>query len=286
MAYDLEKYGDFYEKDAAVGAANRLAETQYGLRDGQIYAPSVYYTNYVKQLGLVARWADKAGANLLDIGCGDGELREKLKRIKKYVGLDVSPSRIAYCREKFKDGRNSFLVGEILNFDFSGEQFAVIVASEIIEHVPDDDLFMVKIKKLLVPGGRLILSTPLADRHLDLADKIYEEQHLRLYDTRSVKELLLKHGFKIVKIRSVGFRLKIKLNKFNKKILSLFKESGFGKEEFFEFSLQYNNFFNKLYFKLGRWRWLWLALFNLLNFFSKIFPRRGNQVIILAKLKE
>lgn len=286
MDYNKEKYADYYENDQDIGARVELVESQYGFKNGAIFSPTVYYTNYIKQLGYITRVADTAGAELLDIGCGDGLLCEKLKKVKIYTGIDVSLGRIKRCKKRYFDKRNLFVIGDFLNYDFKSSQYDVIVASEIIEHVPDDGDFLRIINSLLKPGGKLIVSTPLAPEFIDLPCNLYKDQHLRCYSRCVLSERLFKNHFKIIKIKYVGFKINIKINKYNRKIFNLVKKEKFdGQDIKFEFNIQSNSLLDRLYFVFDKYKltWAWKLIYNLFSFLANIFPKYSSQIIIVAK---
>ena len=106
---------------------------------------------------------------LLDLGCGAGLASEALAAIGHDVlGVDASAPAIDAARAhqaltQGEAGRSSgtlsyrcdtaeALVGE-------GQKFDVVLALELIEHVPDPADFVMLLERLLVPGGLLIVST-------------------------------------------------------------------------------------------------------------------------------
>jgi 2-polyprenyl-3-methyl-5-hydroxy-6-metoxy-1,4-benzoquinol methylase len=90
---------------------------------------------------------------VLDFGCGSGELAE-LVPCDQYVGFDINKVSIARCRSKYPNHR--FTDTE----PFSPGAFDTIVALAVIEHVPDPAAFLVSLGRKLLPGGRIILTTP------------------------------------------------------------------------------------------------------------------------------
>jgi len=87
--------------------------------------------------------------------------------------------------------------------------FDVVWASEVIEHVADTARWLSEVRRVLVPRGRLLLTTPSHGR-LRLAVggiERYSEplgDHLHLYSARSLGELLTEFDFAVTELRGVA----------------------------------------------------------------------------------
>lgn len=109
------------------------------------------------------------GYSCIDVGCGGGLLCEPLARLGASVtGIDPSQSSIQ-AAEEHRDWFSSSL-SENLNYKMTSiedfvvneshhNQFDAVVASEVLEHVQDLDLFIKCCEKLIKPGGNLIVTT-------------------------------------------------------------------------------------------------------------------------------
>lgn len=102
---------------------------------------------------------------LLDLGCGDGALAGVLHSHLKLpvVGVDTSEKGLALAKRMFA---NRGFVGEfrlISSYDtgFQDSSFNVVVCSDVIEHVDDPRAMLREILRVLVPGGRLVITTPI-----------------------------------------------------------------------------------------------------------------------------
>ena len=100
-----------------------------------------------------------APANILDAGCGEGLLAEKLKILpyKSYLGMDVSKEAIALATGRLGDERSRFTVADALAFD-TDERFDVIVFNQSLYYLSEPAALLVKYQKLLTPNGRIIVS--------------------------------------------------------------------------------------------------------------------------------
>lgn len=100
-----------------------------------------------------------SGLKILDIGCGGGLVCESLARLGADVtGIDADAVAIGVAREHAKASglAIAYLCGAAETLE---EQFDVVLALEIIEHVPDPAAFVASCARLVKPGGMVIFST-------------------------------------------------------------------------------------------------------------------------------
>ena len=104
------------------------------------------------------------GLKCLDIGCGGGILSEPLSRLGAIVtGIDASEmaiqSAIAHSRKSRLDiDFKCMSTGDLIKSSLDN-QFDIIIASEVIEHVSNRALFLSDIAKLCKPGGLVVFTT-------------------------------------------------------------------------------------------------------------------------------
>lgn len=89
---------------------------------------------------------------------------------------------------------------ESFSFD---DRFDVVIALDVIEHISNLGLFLDRCKEHLVPGGRLILTTPNAFNMFSLVEKITHDEpnvnkdHTLYLNKPTITVLLRKNGWKI-----------------------------------------------------------------------------------------
>ena len=104
------------------------------------------------------------GLKCLDIGCGGGILSEPLSRLGAIVtGIDASEmaiqSAVAHSRKSRLDiDFKCMSTGDLIKSGLDN-QFDIIIASEVIEHVSNRALFLSDIAKLCKPGGLVVFTT-------------------------------------------------------------------------------------------------------------------------------
>jgi 2-polyprenyl-6-hydroxyphenyl methylase/3-demethylubiquinone-9 3-methyltransferase len=103
-----------------------------------------------------------AGLRLADIGCGGGLVAEPMTRLGCTVtGIDAGAAAIeaARARGESADLTIDYRVADIEGLARTGEQFDIILALEIIEHVADRETFFTTLGRLVKPGGIFIGAT-------------------------------------------------------------------------------------------------------------------------------
>ena len=101
--------------------------------------------------------ADLRPGRLLEVGCGEGEFAERVVRElgAKVVALDLSPHMVERTRARGIDAR----VGDVQALAFADAEFDVAVANWMLYHVPDLDLGIAELGRVLRPGGTLVAAT-------------------------------------------------------------------------------------------------------------------------------
>jgi 2-polyprenyl-6-hydroxyphenyl methylase / 3-demethylubiquinone-9 3-methyltransferase len=105
--------------------------------------------------------AGRSGLRLLDVGCGGGLMSEPLARDGlQVVGIDASAGNIGAARRHAGDLPGlDYRIGEPAVALAPGEQFDVVLALEVVEHVADVPAFLAEVAARVAPGGLLIAST-------------------------------------------------------------------------------------------------------------------------------
>jgi len=98
---------------------------------------------------------------VLDAGCGSGYGSAELARSAGMVaGADLSGDAVDYARGHYPLPNLHFLQASCTALPFAAASFDLIVAFEVIEHLPDWRAFLVEARRLVAPGGQCVFSTP------------------------------------------------------------------------------------------------------------------------------
>ena len=147
---------------------------------------------------------------ILDLGCGQGHITEKMRQAidcAEFSGLDYSISAINYAHEKYPG--IDFAVGDANDSPYAKEFFDVVVCNNLWEHVPDPVFLLSGIKRILKHGGYLIVSTPSRYRANNLVRILkgkpvdfLSPYHVTEYTVGQVVEQLAYGGFQVKRILS------------------------------------------------------------------------------------
>lgn len=101
------------------------------------------------------------GKNVLDIACGEGYGSALLAETALSVtGVDISAQAIEHASAKYKKPNLAFKTGACLNIPLADASADLVVCFETLEHISEHEKFMLEIRRVLAPGGLLLISTP------------------------------------------------------------------------------------------------------------------------------
>lgn len=131
-------------------------------------------------LGLIR---DGSGKHALDVGCREGIQTAWLER----QGYEVTPIDIEKSFERCR------IVDVNKPLPFADESFDLIWCSEVIEHLQDPAASVNEFRRVLRPGGEMILTTPNSFSWIFLfgltAKRLQRKDHTQFFSVRAIREL-------------------------------------------------------------------------------------------------
>jgi 2-polyprenyl-3-methyl-5-hydroxy-6-metoxy-1,4-benzoquinol methylase len=122
------------------------------------------------------------------------------KNAKRIIGIDFLKEAIAELAAQGYDIR----YGDVENLEQLElrEEFDLIIAGELIEHLPNPGKFLRSISKFMAPKTELVLTTPNAFGFIRFTDALIRRErtrddHMAYYSTQTLKQLLELHGYEV-----------------------------------------------------------------------------------------
>jgi ubiquinone/menaquinone biosynthesis C-methylase UbiE len=117
-----------------------------------------------KRLKFIAQTLEQSilkGAQVLDIGCGNGIISRRLGEMGfNVLGVDVSEKAIATANSLNKSSNVRFEVKSAEQLVADGQKYEAIICSEVLEHLNQPDNLLKVLRKILAERGVLIVTVP------------------------------------------------------------------------------------------------------------------------------
>lgn len=192
--------------------------------------------DFINKTGFLVRWMEALRIkksiqildcqntdHVLDLGCGAGNLTEKLAGAK-IVGIDLSDSLIQLAMKRCKDLKQvEIKKGDAEDIKYPDSYFDRIICSEVMEHVANPDKALAEIHRVAKPGARVVITVPNEELinqtkkyvlkfglkkwvagQYNMSDNMLDEWHV----SEITKEWMEDHSkglFKLVKILNIPF---------------------------------------------------------------------------------
>ena len=143
----------------------------------------------------------------LDVGCGTGTISLYLaNRGLSVDGVDISKLAIKSAKKNSDNfnlsRKTNFVIKDIQKGEINGS-YDLIVISEVLEHLKNDNKVLLNLIKLLKKNGKIIISVPSANAPLFKLGllKKFDKQvgHLRRYSKNELMDKITKSGFTVIK---------------------------------------------------------------------------------------
>jgi ubiquinone/menaquinone biosynthesis C-methylase UbiE len=135
----------------------------------------------------------ESSLKLLDVGCGEGyHVRDAIEEGIDAYGIDISSYALENALYSVKD---KITFGSITEIPFADDEFDLITAFDVIEHIhPKDTLNAIaEIQRVLKYGGLVIITTPSCN----FGDWVSDLTHINVRPPKFWKLILEEHGFEV-----------------------------------------------------------------------------------------
>ena len=129
---------------------------------------------------------------ILDVGCGTGANLLMLSKYGEAEGVDVSEDALAFCRER---GLDKVKLGAGEELPYENGTFDLVTAFDVVEHMDDDLAGLKEMRRVLRPGGRVLLFVPTFMFLWGLQDEV--SHHRRRYRLPELRRVLEQAGFEV-----------------------------------------------------------------------------------------
>ncbi|HEY0831242.1 MAG TPA: class I SAM-dependent methyltransferase [Candidatus Dormibacteraeota bacterium] len=138
------------------------------------------------------RYSTRTDLQILDAGCGTGLMLQELAPFGTVEGVDISDEALQFCRKR---GLDNVRHADVTQLPFPDEQFDVVTALDVLEHLDDDTAAMREFRRVLKPGGRVFVFAPAHRWLWSLQDEV--SHHKRRYVRRTLSDVVMDAGLEI-----------------------------------------------------------------------------------------
>lgn len=146
---------------------------------------------------IAVMWA-RGAERVLDAGCGSSLTVQSLNNA---VGMDFNPGKLRFLRRYGMP----LVRGSAFALPFLDQSFDCLISQKVIEHLPYDEVIFHEMRRVLKPGGKLILGTP---DHATWVWRTIERgckgTHITHYTREQLTEIVTRHGFTVEEVAYVG----------------------------------------------------------------------------------
>jgi len=157
-----------------------------------------------EKVRLILKTTDFSHKKVFDLGCSNGTVSYFLKKTGgKWVHADLDFENLITSKKILLN--NLFLFPED-TIPLKGDNFDLVLALDILEHLEDESIILKEIKRILRNNGKVIISTPISGKYfilnrlksmLGLTPEIYGHKR-EGYSLAKLKEMLKINGFQVL----------------------------------------------------------------------------------------
>jgi len=136
---------------------------------------------------------------ILDVGCGAANMTHHLRHYGRVYGVDSNPRPLEVARRRGLDA----VLGSAEELPFGDGAFDLVALLDTIEHVPGEARVLSECRRVLRPGGKLLVTVPAFQFLWSHNDVI--NMHERRYTARGLRARLAENGFRALRVSYAHF---------------------------------------------------------------------------------
>ena len=191
---------DFYLLSEFLGNEGRIENVNEFKSN---FSAFLSHASHIKAYDFVAPFCENK--KVLDVGCfiGYGETRISSKA-KEIVAIDSDDNALEFARQNRFLPNVNFKKVDAKHLPFSDETFNIVIAFQLIEHIPPDETgrFLSEVKRVLKMNGLLFIVTPNRKFRLLPFQRPFNSEHFREFTAKGLCKILQTH-FKDVKVKGI-----------------------------------------------------------------------------------
>lgn len=203
---------------------------------GTTFGKRVLLQREKSALNMIARLPKKT-KTVLDVGCGDGFF---LANVAGILGKRSDLHGVDYSRYELRRAKKLPYTFKWANIEETGlpykdRTFDLVYAAELLEHLVNPDFFLQECRRVLKPGGYLIISTPnsmawynrilvlfgiqplfyeLSTKSSQIGSGLLKPikrgkvpvGHIRIFNVRALRDIMASEGFRVLRVRGSNFQ--------------------------------------------------------------------------------
>jgi SAM-dependent methyltransferase len=143
-----------------------------------------------------------SGHIVLDVGCGEGYGTAALATCAaEVIGIDYDARVVRHATATYR--APAFVIANLAALPIQGTSIDAVVSLQVIEHVWDHAQFLHECRRVLRPGGRLVITTPNRLTFSPGADEPQNPFHAREFSAAELSDLATDNGFAVVELSGV-----------------------------------------------------------------------------------
>lgn len=170
-----------------------------------------YYTNRRTEM---VQFLPRSYHSVLEIGCGEGGFADNLDPGCEHWGVEPNEAAVVVASRRIQ----RVLAGGYAEVEsqLPDGYFDLVICNDVIEHMPDHDAFLTRIRKKMKDGGSLVASIPNIRYYYCLRelllrkDWVYRDHgvmdrtHLRFFTENSIRRSMTDNGFVIEAMHGIN----------------------------------------------------------------------------------